>query len=131
MSILYLQEIMQMNRIRELRQEHQLTQDDLGKLVGKTNHTISKWESEVNELGSSEIILLCNVLLTTSDYLLGRTDFNGFDPTKNFISFSSHDQAKTLIYLLNEYIKKNKGLSIELVQEVLSIISRANIVVSS
>ena len=117
-----------MNRIRELRQAHQLSQNDLGKLIGRTNHTISKWESEINDISSTEIHLLCNLLLTTSDYLLGRTDFNGFNPASN--SCSSQDQAKNLIFLLNDFIEKNNGITTEVVKELLSIISRSNICIS-
>lgn len=33
-------------RIKKLREEFHLSQDDLGKLVGKTRATIIRWESE-------------------------------------------------------------------------------------
>lgn len=60
-------------RVRQLRREEKLSQEELGNLVGVHTNTISKWENEaVPNMG--KVIKLAQVLGTTSAYLLGDSD---------------------------------------------------------
>ena len=60
-------------RVRELRREEKLSQEELGKRVGVHTNTISKWENgAVPNMG--KVIKLAQVLGTTSAYLLGDSD---------------------------------------------------------
>ena len=60
-------------RVRQLRREEKLSQEELGNLVGVHTNTISKWENgAVSNMG--KVIKLAQVLKTTSAYLLGDSD---------------------------------------------------------
>lgn len=60
-------------RVRQLRREEKLSQEELANLVGVHTNTISKWENgAVPNLG--KVMKLAQVLGTTSAYLLGDSD---------------------------------------------------------
>lgn len=61
-------------RIRELRFARQMSQDQLGTLVGTSQRQISKYESGANDPTAHVLMLLAQHLGTTTDYLCGRTD---------------------------------------------------------
>jgi transcriptional regulator with XRE-family HTH domain len=60
-------------RLREMRQQHQWTQEYLGKVIGQDGQYISKLEREVLPGMTVEILeRLCDALRCSTDYLLGR-----------------------------------------------------------
>lgn len=63
-----------MNRFRELRKEHKLSQQALAQLLGVNQTAISQWERGVTSPSAGLLSTLCGVLNTTSDYLLGISD---------------------------------------------------------
>ena len=63
-----------MNRLRELRLGKKYSQEKLGKIIGCTSATISKYELEQRELDSATIRCLCDIFNCTADYLLCRSD---------------------------------------------------------
>ncbi|MGT2958842.1 hypothetical protein A9Q68_08435 [Streptococcus bovimastitidis] len=59
-------------RLKELRIKNGYSQIDLAKKLGyKSDATISKWESGTNFPNGKKLVLVANLLDTTSDYLLG------------------------------------------------------------
>lgn len=59
-------------RIRLLRREHGLTQEELGKAVGLQRAAINKYEKgRVENMKRSTIMKLAEVLHTTPSYLMG------------------------------------------------------------
>lgn len=63
-----------MNRIKELRELHKLTQTELGKILEVEKSTISKYENGSLDLNSNTIAQLCDYFEVSADYLLGRSD---------------------------------------------------------
>jgi SOS-response transcriptional repressors (RecA-mediated autopeptidases) len=61
-------------RIRSLRLSKKISQDDLAKLVGKTQQAIYFWEKGNNEPGYETLCKLADFFSVTTDYLLGRSD---------------------------------------------------------
>lgn len=61
-------------RIRELRTERNLSQAELAKVLGTTQRTVSKYETEVLDLNTSMIVCLCRFFEVSADYLLGIND---------------------------------------------------------
>ena len=62
------------NRLKELRQEKNLTQADVANAIGTSQRNIGRWENNENEPGASFVINLANFFEVSSDYLLEITD---------------------------------------------------------
>ena len=62
------------NRLRELREEKGLSQNQLAKLTGFSNASISRWENGVQDIASDYLIVLCKYFGVSADYLLGLED---------------------------------------------------------
>lgn len=61
------------DKIKELRKELDLTQEELASKLSLSRQCISRWENNSNEPSINDIKNLCEILNTTSDYLLGLT----------------------------------------------------------
>ena len=68
-----------MNRLKELRLEHSLTQDDIGRELGVGKSTISKYEKGTVALPQRAIEKLCDLFQVPSDILLGRVEALSYD----------------------------------------------------
>lgn len=64
-----------MNRIRELRKQQYLKQEDLAELLLIKRQAISKYELGQLDLDTETIRRLCEIFHVTADYLLGFSDF--------------------------------------------------------
>lgn len=62
-------------RLRELRNERGVSQQELGKLVNMSKMAVSHWESGHSEPSISQLVLLSDFFEVTVDYLIGKTDF--------------------------------------------------------
>lgn len=62
-------------RLRELREEKNLTQKQLAEKLQVDFRTVSFWENEKFEPNIDQINRICNYFSVTSDYLLGRHDY--------------------------------------------------------
>lgn len=60
-----------LNRLRQLREEREMTQKDLGALLKVQNSAISKYEVGRSSLTDDLIEKLCAIFDVSSDYLLG------------------------------------------------------------
>ena len=67
-------------KIKELRDKKGLTQEELGKLIGVSNQTISGWERGRTELDISKIEKLCRALDTNINELLELNNSTGVVP---------------------------------------------------
>ena len=61
-------------RLKELRTERNITQQELGKLVNMSKMAISHWESGHSEPSIGQLILLSDYFCVSVDYLVGKTD---------------------------------------------------------
>lgn len=61
-------------RIRDLREDRDLTQTQVAKMLGMSQTGYSKYETGENDIPTAVLIKLANFYNTTTDYLLGRTD---------------------------------------------------------
>ena len=61
-------------RLRELREDHDLTQAEAGKVIQKSQQGYSHIENGRAELKIEDLIALCRYYHVSSDYLIGLTD---------------------------------------------------------
>lgn len=60
-------------RIRDLREDHDLTQKQIAEILGMSQTGYSKYETGENDVPTQILIKLADFYNTTVDYLLGRT----------------------------------------------------------
>ena len=61
-------------RIRDLREDRDLTQKQIAEYLGMSQTGYSKYETGENDIPTSVLIKLADFYHTTTDYLLGRSD---------------------------------------------------------
>jgi transcriptional regulator with XRE-family HTH domain len=61
-------------RLRQLRERHGLTQEDLARAVGTNTGTVSRWERGLGNPQAAQLVQLAETLGATVDYLLRGTD---------------------------------------------------------
>ncbi|WP_405343734.1 helix-turn-helix domain-containing protein [Ruminococcus sp.] len=65
---------MKYTRIRDLREDRDLTQTQLAKKLNMSQTGYSKYETGENDIPTPILIKLANLYGTSIDYLLGQTD---------------------------------------------------------
>ena len=61
-------------RIRDLREDRDLTQKQVAQMLGMSQTGYSKYETGENDIPTQILLKLADFYGTTTDYLLGRTD---------------------------------------------------------
>ena len=61
-------------RLRDLREDHDLTQTQVAKLLNMSQTGYSKYETGENDIPTQVLLKLADFYGTSVDYLLGRTD---------------------------------------------------------
>ncbi len=61
-------------RLKELRSEKGLSQQQLAKLIGVSQKAIDFWEKGINEPKASYVVALSKFFAVSADYLLGLID---------------------------------------------------------
>ena len=100
------------NIIKELRKDKNLTQNDLGKILGVTQKAITKYENNAAQMSYETIIKFCNFFNITTDYFFGReNDFGIIEQSNNALTenenqvialyrkLNVHDQHKVLGFI--------------------------------
>ncbi|AJD29899.1 helix-turn-helix transcriptional regulator [Clostridium sporogenes] len=62
------------NRLKKLRKDKGLTQEELGKILKVTNVAVAKWESDNRFPDKDLLVQIADYFNTSLDYLLGRTE---------------------------------------------------------
>ena len=68
-------------RIRDLRDDHDLTQRALAEKLGMQQSQYNRYEKGYRDIPTDVLILLADLYNTSTDYILGRT--NNPDPPKS------------------------------------------------
>jgi len=89
-----------MNRIKELRNEKNINQETIGKLLGLEIAGVSKLETGRVPLKDEYIVKLAEYFGVSTDYLLCKSDIRNpetvdFDPDKLYIGLSAKDYNMT------------------------------------
>ena len=63
-----------MNRLRDLREDNDLLQKDIAKVLNISQTGYSKYETETNDIPTNILIKLATYYETSTDYILGLTN---------------------------------------------------------
>lgn len=91
-----------MNRIKQLREENNITQIQLAKKLNKTQQTISLYENGTNEPDLDSYIVLSKLFNCSIEYIAGKTDIRNIEEDFKFA-----------------YHKETEGLSEDEIKEAL------------
>lgn len=112
------------SRLRDLRNEKKLTQDDLGKMLNVSGKTIGAWERDSRQPNIEAINKIASIFNVSTDYLLGNpekisntktADIEDLDKMiDNARSFggkkmTENDREIIKAYLKGFYDNKNQG----------------------
>lgn len=61
-------------RIRDLREDHDYTQEYVAKKLGTTQSMYARYERAANELPIHHLLTLCALYQVSADYILGLTN---------------------------------------------------------
>lgn len=61
-------------RIRDLREDHDKTQQEVAEVLGTSQTMYARYERGANEMPLRHLIKLCNYYNVTADYILGLED---------------------------------------------------------
>lgn len=61
-------------RLKSVREDHDLTQTDIASLLKTTRQQVSKWETGVQMMGVDKYVALAKYYNISADYLLGLID---------------------------------------------------------
>ena len=65
-------------RIRDLREDHDLTQQQVAEILGTSQTMYARYERGANELPIRHLIRLAELYEVSTDYILGRTNRKNF-----------------------------------------------------
>ena len=61
-------------RLKDIREDHELTQAQIAEVLKTTNRQVSKWENGIQMMGVDKYIVLAKYYNISVDYLLGLID---------------------------------------------------------
>lgn len=61
-------------RLKDLREDHDYTQQDVATILGMQREQYRRYENGINEIKVSFIIKICKLYNVSADYLLGFTN---------------------------------------------------------
>ena len=106
-----------MNRIKQLREELKISQNELGKKLNKTQQQISLYENGTNELDLDGYSILSKLFNCSIEYIAGKSDIRNPEELKNIKHANSggldtkglDDEDLKELQRQIDYIKKMKG----------------------
>lgn len=85
-----------MNRIKQLREENQITQEELAKKLKLSKGIISLYEKEERKPSMEVLIKLSDIFNCSIDYLLGKSDIRNYDKDEQEFHFAYHKEMEGL-----------------------------------
>lgn len=93
-------------RLKELRKEKKLSQEELGKVLNINLRTVAYYESGERTPSPETLSQMADLFEVSVDYLMGRTNISNYNMFSNLIPFdelSSEAQKEVLCFF--DYIK--------------------------
>lgn len=84
MGKLILGDVMYFNRIKFFRENNELTQKEIAKMLKTSQSNYSRWENSKELIPLEKLNMFCNLFKTNMDYVLGVTKSNYFNGTHAF-----------------------------------------------
>lgn len=73
---------MDIKRLKDLREDEELRQEDIAKILNTTQQQYSKYEQGIRLIPIDKLDILATLYKTSTDYILGRTNIKKAYPKK-------------------------------------------------
>lgn len=90
------------NRIKDLREQKNMTQAELAKQLGITRSSVNAWEMGISVPSIQYIVELSSLFKVSADYLLGIDNYKTLD-----ISGLDENDVQLVYHLVNHLREKN------------------------
>lgn len=90
------------SRIKSLRTEHKMTQDQIAKQLGMGRSNFGHIENDRVIPSSDDLQKIADILQTTSDYLLGRVEAKATTPTQAAPDWATAKDKRDLAKFIND-----------------------------
>lgn len=107
------------NRLKTLRKENQLTQQELADKVGTNRVNITKWETGRTKPNLDDLTILAKVLRTSTDYLTSGQVIDVTDKTEEERKAILYDKLETMYNTFRDM--KKHGLELEKVHQLIDL----------
>ena len=97
-------------RLKELREEKNLTQNDIAKAINTSRPNIGRWEKGENEPSSSAVIALAQFFNVSADYLLGLEDDFGIKKSAGASAPTFTREEMDLVFKFRELPEQLKAI---------------------
>ncbi|MGI6349914.1 MAG: helix-turn-helix domain-containing protein [Eubacteriales bacterium] len=81
-------------RLKSLREERDLKQEDIAKKLNVDRSTVGKWESSPSRPDYDKLLILADYFGVSTDYLLGRTDIRTPYSADEFETIAAHHEGE-------------------------------------
>lgn len=103
------------NRLRQLREEHDFSQEDIAKILGKSQKTISSWEKGRTNPKMKDLNQLCTLYDCTYEYLTGIKQHSPNDITIDDIlvriTHCNNNELKTIRDQIDFVVESNNRIA--------------------
>lgn len=86
-------------RLRDLREDADLTQRDIGRLLNTTQQQYAKYELGVQEIPTHHLIALAEYYNVSLDYMTGRADWDDVELYRAIKSWRPEQKARLLKFI--------------------------------
>lgn len=103
------------NRLRQLREEHDFSQEEIAKILGKSQKTISSWEKGRTNPKMKDLNQLCTLYDCTYEYLTGIKQHSPNDITIDDIliriTHCNNEELKTIRDQIDFVVESNNRIA--------------------
>ena len=99
------------DRLRDIRKDHEDTQESLGKKLGFATPTVSKWEQGKTDPDLETLKQICRMYEVSADYLLGLTDDDPLLAKKRREVLS--EKSKDALRLFEDYLVSRDKMNVK------------------
>ena len=90
-----------MNRLKELRKEKKLTQEELAEKIGISKRTLANWEDGVSSIKENKLKIMCEIFGVDMPYLLGYNNVKNETDLKVAVLDETLEKLRTINNMLS------------------------------
>ena len=90
-----------MNKIKQLRKEKKLTQEELAEKIGISKRTLANWEDGVSSIKENKLKILCEIFGVDMPYMLGYNNVKNETDLKVSVLDEALEKLRTINNMLS------------------------------